>query len=70
MPEWFDHFLHGLLKRKPAMVKLVAHSWQHEVQKLNLHYLGGWQMMAWFFRTEDKAFELSVFWGPFRGPGH
>jgi hypothetical protein len=33
-PSWFQDFLQGLMDRKPSVLKLVAHPWQHEVQRL------------------------------------
>lgn len=35
-PSWFQDFLQGLMDRKPSVLKLVAHPWQHEVQKFAL----------------------------------
>lgn len=31
-PAWFERFLEALLERRPSVVKLVDHPWQHEVQ--------------------------------------
>ena len=35
-PKWFQNFLQGLLERKPSVLRLVSHAWQHEVQKFAL----------------------------------
>eukprot|EP00435_Cladocopium_sp_Y103_P000249 s632_g1.t1 len=29
-PSWFQEFLQGLMERRPTVLKLVAHPWQHE----------------------------------------